>query len=411
MGSNAITLEDARALDRSDPFPHRRQSFSLPDGVIYLDGNSLGALPLATPGIVADVVQDQWGRSLISSWNDHDWIGAPARIGDKIASLIGARPGEVIVADSTSVNLFKLLAALVQMNSDRGDIVTEKGNFPTDLHIADGVAKMFGKRLVSVPSNQMAEAIGPDTAAIVLCHVHYRTAFRHDIKSVTDLARAAGARVIWDLSHSIGAVPLDLHADGVELAVGCGYKYLNGGPGAPAFLHIAGDLQPEMISPIRGWMGHADPFAFDEAYVPAPGMDRFLAGTPPILSLAALEAGVDLMLGVDQQALFGKSQRLLQMFADLMAARCPDFALISPDRAEQRGSHISFAHPQASAIMNALIAQGVIGDFRAPDVLRFGLTPLYIRFEDIWQAVDILAGIMASGTWRLAQHAGIRRVT
>ena len=407
----AVSLEEARALDRSDPFPNRRQSFSLPDGIIYLDGNSLGALPVATPALLADVVQSQWGRSLIGSWNDHDWIGAPARIGDKIASLIGSRPGEVIVADSTSVNLFKLLVALVQMHPDRRDIVTETGNFPTDLHIADGVAKMFGKRLVAVTSNQIAEAIGPETAAIVLCHVHYRTAFRHDIKSVTDRARAVGARVIWDLSHSIGAVPLDLHADGIELAVGCGYKYLNGGPGAPAFLYISRDLQPELISPIRGWMGHANPFAFDDAYVPAPGIDRFLAGTPPILSLAALEAGVDLMLEVDQHALFGKSQRLFQMFDDLMAARCPDFALISPKRAEHRGSHIGFAHPKASAIMNALIAQGVIGDFRAPDVLRFGLTPLYIRFEDIWQAVDILAGIMASGTWRLAQHAEIKRVT
>lgn len=407
----AVSLEEARALDRSDPFPNRRQSFSLPDGIIYLDGNSLGALPIATPALLADVVESQWGRSLIGSWNDHDWIGAPARIGDKIASLIGARSGEVIVADSTSVNLFKLLTALVQMNSDRGDIVTETANFPTDLHIASAIAEMFGKRLVAVAPGDISEAIGPDTAAIVLCHVHYRTAFRHDIKSVTDRARAIGARVIWDLSHSIGAVPLDLHADGVELAVGCGYKYLNGGPGAPACLYISKALQPEMVSPIQGWMGHANPFAFADAYVPAPGIDRFLAGTPPILSLAALEAGVDLMLEVDQQALFGKSQRLFDFFAELMKTRCPDFALVSPHNAGHRGSHIAFAHPQASAIMNALIAQGVIGDFRAPDVLRFGLTPLYIRFEDIWQAVDKLAGIMESGTWRLARHAEMKRVT
>ena len=411
MSFAEIPLATARAFDASDPFAHCRAFFDLPEGVIYLDGNSLGPLPRATKALIDGVIEDQWGKSLIRSWNDHDWIGAPARIGDKIASLAGARAGEVIVADSTSVNLFKLLAALVRVHPDRRDIVAERGNFPTDLHVAEGVAELFGKRLVAVETADLNDAIGTDTAALVLCHVHYRTAFRHDIRSVTDRARAAGVRVIWDLSHSIGAVPLDLHADRVELAIGCGYKYLNGGPGAPAFLYVAGDLQEQLVSPIRGWMGHANPFAFDDTYRPAPGVERFLAGTPPILSLAGLEAGVDLMLRVNQSALFEKAQRLFDLFASLMQARCPEFAPISPDRAEDRGSHIAFAHPQGAAIMNALIAHGVIGDFRAPDVLRFGLTPLYLRFEDIWQAVDILAAIMASGAWRRAEHAASRRVT
>lgn len=406
-----ITLADVRALDVSDSLSHFREQFTLPEGVIYLDGNSLGALPRATPARIAGVVENQWGQSLIRSWNDHDWIGAPAHIGDKIASLMGVGAGEVIAADSTSVNLFKLLAALVSLYPERRDIVTETGNFPTDLHIAEGIAELFGKRLIAVATEALPDAIGADTAALVLSHVHYRSAYRHDMKAMTARARDAGAHVIWDLSHSIGAVPLDLRADGAELAIGCGYKYLNGGPGAPAFLYVAHDLQSRMVSPIRGWMGHAAPFEFADRYTPAPGIERFLAGTPPVLGLAGLEAGVDLMLEADRHTLFDKAQRMFELFAALMADRCPEFRLVSPGRAEERGSHISFAHPHAPAIMNALIARGVIGDFRAPDVVRFGLTPLYLRYEDIWVAVDTLAGIMADGSWRAPEHARLGRVT
>jgi len=411
MTDTAFTIEDVRTLDACDPLGTFRERFALPEGVIYLDGNSLGPLPRSAPGRIAGVVTVQWGRSLIRGWNDHDWIGAPARIGDKIATLIGAGPGEVIVADSTSVNLFKLLAALVRLDSDWSEIVTESGNFPTDLHIAEGVADLLGKRLVAVPVEALPDAIGPDTAAVVLSHVHYRSSFRHDMKAISARARAAGTHVIWDLSHSVGAVPLALNEDGAELAIGCGYKYLNGGPGAPAFLYVARPLQPLMVSPIRGWMGHAAPFEFDDLYVPAPGIGRFLAGTPPILGLAALEAGIDLMIAADQQAMFEKSRRLFDLFATLMAARCPGFRLVSPRDAGQRGSHIAYAHPQASAIMNALIARGVIGDFRAPDVLRFGLTPLTLRHEDIWNAVDVLAEIMKQGIWRDPAFARTGRVT
>jgi len=411
MTGAPITIADVRALDASDSLAGFREKFTLPEGVVYLDGNSLGALPRSAPSRIAAVVENEWGQSLIRSWNDHDWIGAPARIGDKIAMLMGAKAGEVIAADSTSVNLFKLLGALVRLSPERSDIVTETGNFPTDLHVAEGIADLFGKRLLAVPTGALLDAIGANTAALVLSHVHYRSAYRHDMKTMTARARDAGARLIWDLSHSIGAVPLNLHADGAELAIGCGYKYLNGGPGAPAFLYVAHHLQADLISPIRGWMGHAAPFEFKDEYRPAPGIDRFLAGTPPILGLAGLETGVDIMLEADPQELFDKAQRMFTLFAALMAERCPEFRLASPSSAAERGSHISYAHPEARVIMNALIARGVIGDFRAPDIVRFGLTPLYLRYQDIWNAVDALADIMESGEWRSPEHARLGRVT
>lgn len=405
------SLADVRKLDSCDPLRAFRDRFALPEGVIYLDGNSLGALPKSTPQRLASIVLEQWGRSLIRSWNDHDWIGAPQRVGGKIASLIGAQPEEVIVADSTSVNLFKLLVAVARLNPERRDIVTEAGNFPTDLHIARSVAELMGKRLVTVEAEALMSAIGHQTACVVLSHVHYRSSRRHDMKAITAGAKTVGAPVIWDLSHSAGAVSLDLNADSIEFAVGCGYKYLNGGPGAPAFLYAAKPLLAQLDSPIPGWMGHAAPFDFEDEYRPAPGIDRFLAGTPPILSLLALEAGVDLMLDADRPALFDKSRRLFDLFVSLVASRCPQLQLVSPRAAALRGSHIAFAHPQASAITNALIARGVIGDFRTPDVLRFGLTPLYLGYEDIWNAVEVLENIMKTSAWRDPIFAKLGRVT
>ena len=405
------TLADVRKLDKSDPLRAFRERFALPEGVIYLDGNSLGALPKLTSRRLASVVTEQWGQSLIRSWNDHDWIGAPQRIGAKIASLIGAQPDEVIVADSTSVNLFKLLIAVTRLHPERRDIVTEAGNFPTDLHIARSVAELTGKRLVTVATDALTNAVGHQTACVVLSHVHYRSANRHDMKAITASAAKTDTRVIWDLSHSAGAVPLNLNADAIEFAVGCGYKYLNGGPGAPAFLYAAKPFLAQLTSPIPGWMGHAAPFEFEDEYRPAPGIDRFLAGTPPILSLLALESGVDLMLDADLPALFEKSRRLFDLFASLVASRCPQLQLVSPKVAQLRGSHIAFAHPHASSIMNALIASGVIGDYRAPDILRFGLTPLYLSYEDIWNAVDVLETIMQTSAWRDPRFARIGRVT
>ncbi|MDB5671572.1 MAG: kynU, partial [Alphaproteobacteria bacterium] len=318
-----LTLEAVRARDAADPLRAYRDRFVLPDGVIYLDGNSLGALPKATIASQADVVARQWGQSLIRSWNDHRWIEAPQRVGAKIADLIGARPDEVIVADSVSVNLFKLMLAAASLAPERGQLLSEAGNFHTDLHIASGAAEFARLRLDVVERGRIEAGLGAETNLLLLTHVHYKTGERFDMARITALASEAGARTIWDLSHSVGAVPLDLGRDGAELAVGCGYKYLNGGPGAPAFLYVASSLQERLVSPLRGWMGHAAPFAFTDDYVPAPGIARFLAGTPPILAMAALESGVDLFAEVDMAALWTKSVALFDLFAELAMQACP----------------------------------------------------------------------------------------
>ena len=405
-----LTLAEARAADAADPLRACRDRFHLPEGLIYLDGNSLGPMPKSAIARQREVVAEQWGESLIRSWNAHDWIGAPQRLGAKIAPLIGARPHEVIVGDSTSVNLFKLMVAASRL-SDRPVLLSEAGNFHTDLHIASGVAELTGLRLETVERRDVEARIGADTNLLLLTHVHYKTSERFDMAAITERARAAGAFTLWDLSHSVGAVPLQLHRDGVELAVGCGYKYLNGGPGAPAFLYVAEPLQERLVSPLRGWMGHAEPFAFTDDYVPARGIDRFLAGTPPILSLAALESGIDAFDGVTMERLWAKSIALFDIFHALVEARCPELDCISPRAPERRGSHISFRHRHAFEICQALIADGVIGDFRAPDVVRFGLTPLYLGFEEVWQAVDRMAAILDSGRWRDPQYAVRGKVT
>jgi kynureninase len=406
----SFTLAEARAADAADPLRGLRDRFHLPEGLVYLDGNSLGPLPRGAAARLGEVVTKEWGESLIRSWNVHDWIGAPQRIGAKIAPLIGAKPHEVLVADSTSVNLYKLLAAAARL-SDRKTLLSESGNFHTDLYIAGGVADLMGMRLEIAARAEVEARIGPDTNLLLLTHVHYKTAERFDMARVTARAKAAGAMTIWDLSHSAGAVPLHLNDAGAELAVGCGYKYLNGGPGAPAFLYVAEHLQERLVSPLRGWMGHAAPFAFTDDYAPAPGIGRFLAGTPPILSLAALESGLDAFEGVTMERLWTKSRAMFDVFHALMEQNCPELACISPRGEDQRGSHISFAHPHAFEICQALIAAEVIGDFRAPDVIRFGLTPLYLRFEDIWTGVDRLAAIMASGSWRDPKFAVRGKVT
>lgn len=407
-----IDLGTARARDAADPLRGCRERFALPDGILYLDGNSLGVLPRATIARQQEVVARQWGDSLIRSWNEHGWIDAPQRVGAKIARLIGAKPYEVIVADSVSVNLFKLIVAAAALAPDRPLLLSESGNFHTDLHIASGAAECVpGLRLEVVARDQLDSRIGDALNLLLLTHVHFKAGYRFDMAEVTARARDAGARTLWDLSHSVGAVPLHLNRDGAELAVGCGYKYLNGGPGAPAFLYVAEHLQDKLVSPLRGWMGHAAPFAFTDDYVPAPGIARFLAGTPSILALSSLESGVDAFEGVEMAALWTKSIALFDLFAARMAERCPELSCISPVEPERRGSHISFRHPNAFEICQALIADGVIGDFRAPDVIRFGLTPLYLGFEDVWQAIERLRAILESGRWREARFAVRGKVT
>ena len=408
------TLDEVRAMDEADPLASFRDRFVLPDETIYLDGNSLGVLPKQAIARTGGTVRHEWGHSLIRSWNEHGWIDAPQRIGARIAALIGAKPHEVIVADSVSVNLFKLILAAAPLSPDRHELLTEAGNFHTDLHIASGAVELVpGMRLRIEPREALDAALGAETNLLLLTHVHFKAGFRFDMAEVTARAKAAGAITLWDLSHSAGAVPLHLNRDGAELAVGCGYKYLNGGPGAPAFLYVAEHLQERLVSPIRGWMGHAAPFAFTDDYVPAPGIMRFLAGTPPILSLAALEAGVESFAGADMDAVWTKSVALFDLFADLVGERCAGLGLecISPRHPARRGSHISYRHPHAFEICQALIADGVIGDFRAPDVIRFGLTPLYLRYEDVWQAVDRLAAILATESWRDPRFAIRGKVT
>ena len=407
----APTLDEARARDAADPLAWTRAEFALPDGLIYLDGNSLGPLPRAAVERLDSVVRYEWGRALIGGWTEHDWIGAPARVGGTIAGILGARADEVIVTDSTSVNLFKLAVAAARAAPDRREIVAEAGNFPTVLHIARSAAETAGCRLRVAEPDALREAIGPDTAVAVIAHVHYRTGARHDMAALSAHGTGVGAPVLWDLSHSVGAVPLTLGTDGAELAVGCGYKYLNGGPGAPAFLYVRRDWQDRLRSPISGWFGHEAPFEFEDEYRPAPGVERFLAGTPPVLSLAALEVGVDLMARVDRHALWTKARALWTLFTDALASWCPELELVTPREPDARGSHAAFRHPRAHEIVQALIADGVVGDFRAPDVARFGLTPLTLSHEEVWRAADAVRLVMAEERWRDPCYAVRGRVT
>jgi len=408
------SLARARELDARDPLRPLRDRFVLPEGVIYLDGNSLGPLPIATRARLVQAVADEWGQGLVRSWNDADWISAPQRIGGKIAQLIGARPHEVIVADSTSVALFKLLVAALGARPGRRVILTETGNFPTDLYVAQGIAASLpGVEVEAVAPEDVAPAIDEDVAVVMLTHVHYKTAALRDMAAITARAHAAGALMLWDLSHSTGAVDIDLSADDVDLAVGCGYKFLNGGPGAPAYLFVAERLQAELRSPITGWMGHAEAFAFSDDFSAADGMARWLTGTPPMLSLLALEAGVDLHLEVGLDVQTEKGRALWDLFVERLETRCAGhgFALITPRDAARRGSHVAIIHSEGYRIMQALIARGVIGDFRAPNVLRFAITPLYLGYEEVWRAVEILAEVMETEAWRALAPLSGGRVT
>jgi len=413
-----MTRDEALALDAADPLAPLRDQFSLPPGVIYLDGNSLGVLPRATAARVQQVVQQEWGVDLIRSWNTAGWIDLPRHVGDKIARLVGAGAGELVVADSTSVNLFKVLSAALSIAQadapQRRRIVSERSNFPTDLYIAQALARERGLELVLAGADELPGQLDERCAVLMLTHVNYRSGRMHDMAALTWAAHEAGALTIWDLAHSAGAVPVDLHTAGADFAIGCGYKYLNGGPGAPAFVWAHPRHADRFWQPLAGWMGHASPFDFTPGYRPAAGIARYLCGTPAVLSLAALECGVDTVLAAEplggMAALRRKSLALTGLFATRVQADCPGLALASPTDDAQRGSQVCLSHPEiAYPVIQALIARGVIGDFRAGDrsqpagavdILRFGFTPLYLRFVDAWDAAEQLRQVLASEEWQ-----------
>jgi kynureninase len=408
------TRESAVAVDRDDPLAGLRDEFELPKGVIYLAGNSLGALPRAAATQVARTVASEWSRDLVTGWTRHGWIDLPFRLGDAIGRLIGAASGQVVVADSTSVNLFKLLAAALRLRPGRRVIVSERDNFPTDLYVAEGLTELLGgDHELRLSDGDLEAALSDDVAVVSLSHVNYRDGALHDMAAVTRQVHECGALALWDLSHSAGALPVSLDRCDVDLAVGCTYKYLCGGPGAPAWLYVARRLQEDAQQPLSGWMGHAAPFAFEPAYRPAAGIARQLCGTPPILSMIAIAAGVELLERAGMEAVRAKSVALSELFIDLAERSCRSFGLelVSPREASRRGSQVCFRHPEAYPVVQALIARGVVGDFRAPDVLRFGLAPLVLRFADVWDAAVSMADLLATGAWNRPEYRAVKKVT
>jgi kynureninase len=398
---------EAEALDRADPLRDVRRRFQLPDGLIYLDGNSLGPLPLAVRERLDEVVDVEWGGDLIVSWNTNDWIGLPARVGAKIARLIGAPEEAVIVGDSTTVQIFKLLVAATRLRPDRRVLVTDPANFPTDSYVVASVARLTGLELRWYDPTDLPDSLDETVAAVELSHVDYRTGRMYDAAGITKAIHDVGAVVLWDLCHSAGAVPVDLDGWDADLAVGCGYKYLNGGPGAPAFGYVHPRWHDVLDQPIAGWMGHAAPFALERDYRPAPGVARLSAGTPPILSMAALDAALDAFDGVAMADVRAKSLALTDLFVALVEERLSGYGVTVevPRQDEQRGSQVCLRHPGAYGLVQALIARGVVGDFRDPDYARFGFTPLYLRFVDVWDAVDHMADVLSSRAWDLPEFA------
>jgi kynureninase len=410
-----ITRKEAETLDRADPLKARRDLFVIPDNTLYLDGNSLGPLPRHVAQRLAGVVADEWGQSLIRGWNAHGWFDLPRQLGDRIGKLIGAPAGTVIAADSTSINLVKVLTAALKLKPDRRVILSDSGNFPSDLYVAQGVIKALGgnHELRIVEPHAVEAAITDDLAVLMLTEVDYRTGRKHDMKRLIAKAHQKGGLAIWDLCHSAGAFPVDLMGGDTDFAVGCGYKYLNGGPGAPAFVYVRSDIQDKVEPSLAGWMGHAAPFAFDLDYRPAKGIDRLRAGTPGVLSMIALDSALDVWEGVDMRQVRDKSVRLAELFISEVEGRCSSYGLklASPRQAEMRGSQVSFHCEEGYAVMQALIAQGVIGDFRAPDIIRFGLTPLYIGYSDVWDAAGILENVLAQKLWDQPQFKKRAQVT
>ncbi len=411
----SITRNECLAMDAKDALARKRDLFSLPKGIIYLDGNSLGVLPRNVSKRVTEAVERQWGETLIKSWNEHGWFHLPQKIGNRLARLIGAEADSVIVGDSISVNLFKILSAALAQKRDRKIILTDSGNFPSDIYVAQGLTQFLenGYEVKIVAPEDVAAAITDRVAVVMITEVDYRTARRHDMKALTRIAHDRGALMIWDLAHSAGAIPVDLKGGDADFAVGCTYKYLNGGPGAPAFVYVKPSLQDKVQPALVGWWGHASPFAFDLDFVPAAGIIRQQCGTQPILSMTALDAALDAWDGVDMGVLHDKSKAQCKLFIDLVETNCARHGITAagPRDMDERGSHVSFNCGQGYAVMQALISHGVIGDFRAPDIIRFGVTPLYNSFADIWDAAAILARILDEKLWNKPEFLAKKAVT
>lgn len=382
-------------------FAATKALFHIPDGVIYLDGNSLGAMPKSAAARARSMISDEWGEMLIRGWNDAKWMEQPKRVGDLVALLIGAAPGTVVMGDTLSIKVYQALASALEMNPDRKVVVSDNGNFPTDLYIADGLIKSLDKgHVLKTPDPEDVESlINEDLAVLMLTHVDYRTGRMYDMQRITKLAHEAGAIVIWDLAHSAGAVPVDLAGCDADFAVGCTYKYLNGGPGAPAFIYVRPDHAKTVRPALSGWLGHAAPFAFDLEYSPAPDVSRMRVGTPPVIQMTVLEEAMKAWDGVEMADIRARSIELCEQFIAGVEASCPMLELASPRDASKRGSQVSFKFADGYAVMQALIARGVIGDFRAPDIIRFGFTPLYIDHDDVDGAVKILTDIMETRAW------------
>jgi kynureninase len=416
MNTFETALQRAQALDQADPLAHKRNAFALPEGVTYLDGNSLGALPHGVAQRMQHAITQEWGTGLIRSWIEADWYPAPQRVGAQIARLLGAKKQEIITCDSTTVNLFKVLCAAATAQPERKIFICEEGNFPTDAYITQSTSQLYGKRILLANQDNLESVIaqaGSDLCAVAMTHVHYKTGRILDMARITALVQAQGGRMIWDLAHSAGALAVQLNACHVDYAVGCGYKYLNGGPGAPAYVYVREDLLSNLEQPLQGWHGHAAPFAFEQDYRPHAAIDRLLVGTASQLSLIALEESLKVYADVSMAAVREKSQSLTRLFIELYDAHIAPlgFGLATPREAAMRGSQVSFTHEDGYAIMQALIERGVIGDFRAPNILRFGFAPLYVTHADCVHAISTLCDVMRTQAWKEARHQARKAVT
>ena len=394
-------------------FAATRAQFELPEGVIYLDGNSLGPLPRAAAARVARCVTEEWGQMLITGWNKAGWMEQPRRIGDRVARLIGAEPGTVVMGDTLSIKVYQALASALEMNPTRRVILSDSGNFPSDLYMAEGLCRSLGPdySLRVVAPEEVMGALDETVAVMMITEVDYRTGRRHDMAALTARAHELGALAVWDLAHSAGALPVELATGGADFGVGCTYKYLNSGPGGPAFIYVAPRHAERARPALSGWLGHEAPFAFEPSYRPGRGIERMRVGTPPILQLAALEAALDVWDGVEMADIRAASLALGDAFIAAVEAGCPELELATPRAHDERGSQVSFRHPEGYAIMQALIAEGVIGDFRAPDILRFGFTPLYLSADEVTRAAHILTRIMAERRWDRPEFKTRARVT